>query len=296
VTYDNTLKYLVEQFPEQFVRWLLGSEPDDLQILKTELSLEPIRADAVTFLKTANQILHLEVQTLPASTPPLPLRMLDYWVRLHRQYSCDIEQVIIFLKPTSSELAFIEQFTARNTSHRYRVIRIWEQPPEPLLAAPGLLPLAALAQTDSPQQLLQQVAAQVNMIEEPAQQRSVSACVQLVAGLILDKEIIQQLFRRDIMRESVIYQEILQEGRQEGREEGRQEGRQEGREEGRQAQLKLILRLLQHQLHGLSPTLQAQVEALPLSQLTGLGEASLDFRNETDLVAWLDKLEESGTR
>ncbi|WP_199318588.1 Rpn family recombination-promoting nuclease/putative transposase [Leptolyngbya sp. FACHB-541] len=140
---------------------------------------EPIRADAVTFLKTASQILHLEVQTLPTSTPPLPLRMLDSWVRLHRQYSCDIEQVVIFLKPTTSELAFAEQFTARNTSHRYRVIRMWEQPPEPLLSAPGLLPLATLAQTDSPQQLLEQVAVQVNMIEEKARQQSITACVQL---------------------------------------------------------------------------------------------------------------------
>nr|WP_242050647.1 DUF4351 domain-containing protein [Oculatella sp. FACHB-28] len=267
---------MVEQFPDQFVRWLLGSEPDEIQILKTELSLEPIRADAVTFLKTTSQILHLEVQTLPSSTPPLPLRMLDYWVRLQRQYGCDIEQVVIFLKPTTSELAFAEQFTARNTSHRYRIIRMWEQPPEPLLAAPGLLPLATLAQTNSPQQLLEQVAAQVNMIEEKAQQQSITACVQLLAGLILDKELIQQLFRRDIMRESVIYQEILQ------------EGREEGREEGRQAQLNLVLRLLHRQLRELNPDLQAQIEALSLAQLTELGEASLDFVSEADLVNWLD--------
>ena len=62
MTYDNTLKYLVEQYPEQFVSWLLSSEPTDIQILKTELSLEPIRADAVIFLQIANRILHLEFQ------------------------------------------------------------------------------------------------------------------------------------------------------------------------------------------------------------------------------------------
>lgn len=78
MTYDNTLKYLVEQYPEDFIRYLLASEATDIQILKTELNQEPIRADSVTFLQTANQILHLEFQTLPASTPPLPLRMLDY--------------------------------------------------------------------------------------------------------------------------------------------------------------------------------------------------------------------------
>ena len=95
MTYDNTLKYLVEQYPEDFIRYLLASEATDIQILKTELNQEPIRADSVTFLQTANQILHLEFQTLPASTPPLPLRMLDYWVRLYRQYNCDIEQIVI---------------------------------------------------------------------------------------------------------------------------------------------------------------------------------------------------------
>ncbi len=118
------MKYLVEQYPENFIRYLLASDATDIQILKTELNQEPIRADSVTFLQTANQILYLEFQTLPASTPPLPLRMLDYWVRLYRQYNCDIEQVVIFLKPTTSEAVFVNEFTTRNTTHRYRVIRI----------------------------------------------------------------------------------------------------------------------------------------------------------------------------
>ena len=56
---------------EQFIRWLLVSEPRDIQILKTELNQEPIRADSVTFLQTANQILHIEFQTLPTSPPPV---------------------------------------------------------------------------------------------------------------------------------------------------------------------------------------------------------------------------------
>lgn len=72
-----------------------------------------------------------------------------------------------------------------------------------------------------------------------------------------------------------------------------QEGEQEGREEGRQAQLKLVLRQLQRQLHGLSSALQSQVEALPLSQLTDLGEAPLDFSNEVELAEWLNRLEEA---
>lgn len=84
MTYDNTLKYLVEQYPKNFIHYLLASEVTDIQILKTELNQEPIRADSVTFLQTANQILHLEFQTLLASTPPLPLRMLDFALSKYR--------------------------------------------------------------------------------------------------------------------------------------------------------------------------------------------------------------------
>ncbi len=218
--------------------------------------------------------LNISVQTLPTSTPPLPLRMLDYWVRLYRQYNCDIEQVVIFLKPTNSEAVFVEQFTTRNTSHRYRVIRMWEQDPELLLASPGLLPLATLARTDSPQTLLEQVAVQVSMIEEAATKQSIAACTQLMAGLVFEEELIRQLFRREEMRESVIYQEILR----------------EGREEGRQSELRLVIRLLTRRLGTISPELQSQIQQLSLTQLEDLGEALLDFANEADLVNWLNRL------
>ncbi|MBC1218633.1 hypothetical protein GNF10_25260 [Nostoc sp. UCD121] len=42
---------------------LLPDEPQKIKVLKTELSIEPIRADSVTFLQTENRILHLEFQT-----------------------------------------------------------------------------------------------------------------------------------------------------------------------------------------------------------------------------------------
>ncbi len=100
------------------------------------------------------------------------------------------------------------------------VIRLWEQNPAPLLENTALLPLATLTQTSSPRVLLEQVAQRVAMIEEPAQRQSISACVQVLAGLRFDKSLIQGLFRREIMRESVIYQDILQEGLRQGQQEG----------------------------------------------------------------------------
>ncbi|MGB3208092.1 MAG: hypothetical protein WBB28_24170 [Crinalium sp.] len=188
---DNICKYLAEQYPAEFASWLLSTKITDIQVLKTELSVEPIRADSLTLLQSANQILQIEFQTLPASDPPLPFRMLKYWVRLYDEYSSPIQQVVIFLKRTNSPSVFTDTFEERNTRHRYRVIRLWEQDAEALLANPALLPLATLAQTNSPNTLLEEIASRVAMIEEPDQRQEVTACVEVLAGLRFEKDLIR---------------------------------------------------------------------------------------------------------
>ena len=278
MNYDNACKYLAEQYPAEFATWLLSVQSQNIQVLKTELTLEPIRADAVTFLRTANQILHIEFQTLPASNPSIPFRMLDYSVRLKRQYRCDVEQVVIFLQATTNEVVFTEDYQDRTTSHRYRVVRLWEQDSAPFLANPGLLPLATLTQTDSPQALLAQVAERVDRISDREQQQNIAGCAEILAGLRFEKDLIRQFFREEIMRESVIYQDILQRGLQQGRQEGRQEG-----------EVALITRRLTRRLGEVDSSLIEQIRGLSIEQLEELGVALFDFSDVADLVAWFEQ-------
>ena len=51
----------------------------------------------------------------------------------------------------------------------------------------------------------------------------------ILAVLVLDKEFIEGLLRQEVMRESVIYQEIRAEGIAEGEAKGRAKGRAEGK-------------------------------------------------------------------
>ncbi len=275
MSYDNTCKYLAENYPGDFARWLLSIDTKDIQVLKTELNLEPIRADSVTFLQTSNQILHLEFQTTPKSKTPLDFRMLDYYTRLKREYWCEIQQVLIFLQPTSSEIVFQTQYLDTNTTHRYRVIRLWEEDPTPLLANAALLPLATLAKADSPRDLLTQVAAAVDMIEETDQRQNISACVQVLAGLRFEKNLIQQLFTEEIMQESVIYQDILQKGEERGK---------------KQEALQLILRLLTRRFAAIGSEIEQQIRTLSITQLEDLAEALLDFNSQNDLVNYLQNI------
>jgi len=116
----------------------------------------------------------------------------------------------------------------------------------------------------------------VELIDEPQQQRDISAYTEILAGLKFDKNLIRRFLREDLMRESVIYQEIRQEVRQEALEDGRLEG-----------ESTLVLRQLARRVGQISPEVLEQIQQLPLAQLEELGEALLDFGSMQDLTDWL---------
>jgi predicted transposase/invertase (TIGR01784 family) len=284
MAFDNLCKLLAEKYPDRFASWVLGQSIESAIVLKSELSIEPIRADSVTFLKFQSRILHLEFQVKLDSEPPLPLRFLDYWVRLYRLYRLPVYQVLVLLRPPADGTEIESAFVYGTTRHEYQVLKMWEQDPALFLNDSALLPLATLAATDTPLELLRQVAEQVRTIESTQQRQESSAYAQILAGLRFDKTLIRQVFREGIMRESVIYQEILQEGEQVGEQRGRTEGEQSGAiNEARS----LILRQLARRVGTLPATVEAQVQALALPQLEALGEALLDFAALDDLTKWL---------
>jgi predicted transposase YdaD len=45
MSFDNLCKLLSEKYPEHFASWVLGTPQSNVKVLKTELSIEPIRAD-----------------------------------------------------------------------------------------------------------------------------------------------------------------------------------------------------------------------------------------------------------
>ncbi len=277
--FDSTCKFLAESFSSDFASWLLGEPIALTQLSPSELSLEPIRADALILLASEGYILHLEFQTEPDSN--MAYRMADYRLRVYRRFpQKQMKQVVIYLTPSNSDLVYQTAFEIPGIRHEFEVVRLWEQPTQPFLESAGLLPLAVLTNTPDKAQTLRQVAERINAVPEIRTQSNVAASTGILAGLTLGRDVINQVLRREIMQQSVIYQEWKEEFLREGREEGRQEGRQEGEQS-------LILRLLNRRIGDVSPELRSQVQALSLEQLEALGEALLDFSEPTDLVNWL---------
>ncbi|MHC5774451.1 Rpn family recombination-promoting nuclease/putative transposase [Nostoc sp.] len=270
MSFDNVCKLLAEKHPVDFVRWLIAEESTNVKVLKTELSLEPIRADSVIFIQTAKSILHIEFQTLTQSNPAIPFRMLDYSVRLKRQYKCPVVQVVIFLQETDDEIAFTEEYLDDTTIHRYRVVRMWEQDSDLFLNNLNLLPLATLSRTDSPQNLLSQVAEKVAKILDRETKQNIAGYTEILAGLRFDKTLIRQMLSEDIMQESVIYQDILQKGK-------------------KQEAFSLCMSLLEERFGEIDDAIYQKVQALKIEQLEALCRALFRISEMDNLVAWLDE-------
>jgi predicted transposase/invertase (TIGR01784 family) len=274
MSYDNVCKYIAENYPADLVEWLVGQPAGPIQVLKTELKQDPLRADSLVLLKALEQILHLEFQVNPYCKPPMPFRSLDYFVRLKKEYGINaaIVQIVMYLRETKSPKVFEDSYQDGTTTHRYRVIRIWEEDPDRLLASPALLPFACLAKTRSPASLLQKVSDQIATIDDESTRKNLIGCTEVLAGIKFEKSLIRSIFREDIMKESVIYQDILQQGHQKGRQEG---------------ESFMLLRFLRRQLGELSPAIETQINAIPQSQLEVLADRLHEFSQLSDLTDWL---------
>ena len=139
--------------------------------------------------------------------------MLDYRVRVYRRYpDKTMQQVVIYLQTTGSDLVRQTSFSMERTRHEFDVVCLWEQPATLFLQYPGLIPFAALGQTNDPEATLRQVAQIVNQISDLTTQANLAAASVILAGIKLKDEVIYRLLRRDIMQESTVYRSILAEG------------------------------------------------------------------------------------
>jgi predicted transposase/invertase (TIGR01784 family) len=212
--YDDTCRFLAEHFSADFASWLLGEPVTLTEIKPSELSLDPIRADALILLESDESVLHIEFQTLPKNN--VPFRVLDYRVRMYRKDPTkSMRQVVIYLRQTSSELVYQTSFTMERTHHEFDVIRLWEQPASLFLQYPGLIPFAALGQSADAEEILRQAAQRMDQIADSAIQANLIAASAILAGLKLEDEVVYRILRRDIMQESTVYRSIQREAQAE---------------------------------------------------------------------------------
>jgi predicted transposase YdaD len=89
---------------------------------------------------------------------------------------------------------------------------------------------------------------------------------------ISDTIVVNRLLKEEIMKESVVYQDILGQGEIKGTQKG---------------EANLVLKLLNRRLGDIPVNLTEQIREMSVEQLENLGEALLDFQSLEALVDWL---------
>jgi predicted transposase YdaD len=236
--YDVTTKFLVENNPRDWVRYLRF--PDGpVQIEDTDLTTLVAEADKVLrVLARHPYLLHLEFQSGPDES--LIVRLFRYCLLLHIKYGLPIETVLILLRDTADGPLITGEWRVPGIGRRqvmtfkYRVLRVWQIEPETLLGGGlSLLPLAPVSNV-TPAEAENVTKELITRIRReaptPALKTHLLTATFVLLGLRYNDAFAQRLMEgvRE-MEESTTYQWIKAQGRQEGLQTGRQEGYQEGR-------------------------------------------------------------------
>lgn len=238
-SFDHTLKYLMETWPEDWLR-LLG--------LPASGAIEPVEAELPTLAVQSDRmfrvsgppafVAHLEPQS--SRDDDLPERIFVYNTLTHRREQLPVVSHAILLRPEADGprmTGVVERHDPEGRCYlrfEYRVVRIWEIPLEMILAGgPGVWPLAPLAR--GAKSRLEEVVHDLKEHVEaapPARQGELWTAAFVLTGL-LDKPEFGAALMRGVkrMKDSVTYQEILAEGEQKGLVKGRVEGRVEALQE-----------------------------------------------------------------
>jgi predicted transposase YdaD len=287
--FDATMKHLVEAHPADWLVFAGMPTAATMEVIDADVSSVGMAADKVVRVMAPDPyIAHLEFQS--GADADIDRRMLFYNVLLRWRHNLPVRSVVILLRPQAQAGVSGRMFdSAAEDAHldfRYRVIRVWEQPVEAILAGGvGTLPLAAIAATgtsDLPA-VANQIIERLSRETAPGEFADTWTATVILAGLRHSREVVAQLMKgvRN-MKDSVTYQMIIEEGIGQGIEKGIEKGI----EQGRVSEAKAILLKIASRRFGPPP---ADVAA----QLEGVSDLRFveSLIDRTDLVSgWKELL------
>jgi predicted transposase YdaD len=210
------------------------------------------------------------------------------WFRqaaLYRRHKLPVLTVLVLLRRQANSPSFTGSFEIRmrdgwqTNQYNYRVVRLWQEEPDPYLTAGvNLVPLAPLTNVveDELPELVRRMDERISAEPRPKALKLWTA-TYLLMGLCYSEELVAHLLEGVAdMQESTTYQAILREGRDEGLVEGRNEGRfSEAR--------RLLILLGEARFGAPSEAIRTAVEAIQdLERLETMSRRTLD----TDIHDW----------
>lgn len=231
--FDVALKTLVHTHPADWLAFAGLPVGSSARVIETDLSTVSSAADKVIRVEGDQPyVAHLEFQS--GQDSDLDRRMLLYNVLLRSKYELPVRSVALLLRPQADSPKIIGRVhdvddATTHLDFRYRLIRLWQLPVEPLIAGgSGVLPLAPIAnvaQEELPR-VISRMEARLSGLSDSAEVNEIWAATLVLLGLRYSRAFGEMLLSgvRN-MKESTTYQAILAEGEAEGKVKGEAEGR-----------------------------------------------------------------------
>jgi predicted transposase YdaD len=253
--FDRILKSFADEAPRLFIRLLgfipAGVEPD-IQPLRPETAPAVVLPDYVAVVRAGPGvpiIFHAEFQS--NYHHDVPRDMARYGGSLAWQHQMPVKSVLVMLRPerAPAEIPEVGHYSIgdTHTSHPFKVLRLWEIDPTPVLETndPKLLPWALLMKATQSQ--VREIASVVSRQEDD---EAVGRFLTL-GSLRYDRETLNELLGgrkmglvRAILDGSKIVQEERDQAAAEGLAKGLAEGQAQGQAQGQAAEARRVLRLL----------------------------------------------------
>ncbi len=227
--FDVTLKDLVQSFPADYAAAFRLEGGGPVAPLNVDLSTVTAATDVVLSRGDPFDAL-MDINFLSGWDGDTLARVLLYNALLYYRYRVPVHSVVVLLRPSANDLRLDQGlryavWEERGHTHlAFEVVRMWQQPVEPVLAGGlGTLPLAPLCQLPAGVTLEQALPDILRRIDErlgreatPEVAGRLWSATFVLTGLRLPREPLGQLFRGVRgMKESSGYQIILDEGRTE---------------------------------------------------------------------------------
>jgi predicted transposase YdaD len=228
--FDATTKYLLERDPAAWLAYV-GVEPTGPAAV-VDSDVSTLAADVDKAIRVAGRrpwLVHLEFQSGPDRR--LAERLRYYNTLLGYRHRLPVQSAVVLLRREADARALTGLFRSQLPSgevydeFRYRVVRVWQQPVDQVLAGDlatlPLAPLAAGADAILPD-VVRRMGERLGLETTPADAAQLWTAAYVLMGLRYDEAVTSELLRgvRN-MRDSVTYQAILREGRAEGEAWGR---------------------------------------------------------------------------
>ncbi|OWK40917.1 hypothetical protein FRUB_04809 [Fimbriiglobus ruber] len=308
--YDATSKDLLDADPAGWVQFLTEKPPaGPVEVIDADLSTVSAEADKVIRVNGPDPwLLHLEFQA-NADRWLVP-RVLKYNAMLYEKHELAVASVVLLMRQAANMPAVTGSWAVPNPlgspwAFGYRVIRVWERPPDEFLTGPLALlpfaPIAAVDRTGLPAVVDRMRARLGSEVARPLVAK-LWACTNVLMGLRYENEFVDRLLEGVLqMEESTTYQAILARGEVRGEARGlalgeaRGEARgialgeargiAQGETKGRLAEVRALIFRLGKRRFGPPPAAAvAAIEAIvDLSRLENIAERLVDAPGWDDL-------------